>query len=59
MFSEDPDLLVSHAECLLYVATSLIFKVSVSAEDARFTVSDKYISLMVIVFLQWDILSDM
>lgn len=51
IFSENPGLLVSYAECLLYVATSLIFKVSVSAEDAGFTVSLKYASLMVTVFL--------
>jgi len=45
IFSENPDLLVSYAECLLYtyVATSLIFKVSVSAEVAGFAVSDKNI----------------
>jgi len=36
---------------VLYVAASLILKVSVLAEDARFAVSCKYISLMVIVFL--------
>ena len=51
IFSEDPGLLVSYAECLLYVATSLIFKVCVPGEDAGFTVSDKYMSLIVIVFL--------
>ena len=50
IFSENPGLLVSYAECLLYIATSLIFEVSVSADDAGFAVSFKYI-LMVIVFL--------